>query len=85
MAILAVLWERRTALANAAQFDGVGAGVGASFTGDWGTEMVLAFGGVAEVAGATKFAPADALAAGSGAPFFDQTTRPKRDALWKLP
>ncbi len=70
------------------QFDEAGAG-GASFTGAFGAARVPTFGGDAEAAGADTLADADAeadaLAAGLASPFFDHTTRPKRDALWKLP
>ena len=80
LAILAALWERGRALAPDAHFDG--AGEGTSLTDALGAAGVPTLGSVAEVAGAAEDAGAElALATGSAAPFFDHTTRPKREAL----
>src|SRR6187551_2147301 len=79
LAILAAFWASN-GLRPDAQFDGVGA-EGASLTGALGAVGVPTFGGIVDGAGAD----ADALAAGSAAPFLVHTTRPKREALWKLP
>ncbi len=51
----------------------------------WGRGTVPTLGDAADGEGADGDVDALALVAGSGALFFVQTTRPKREALWKLP
>src|SRR6187431_2819076 len=64
------------------QCDGVVVvGVGASFKGAFAALSVPTFWGDAAGAEAEPLAGVLALAAGSAAPFFDHTTRPKREAL----
>ena len=61
------------------------AGAGAILSGAAGALFSAELTAAAEPLGAPEWTGAAALFAASGAPFFVQTMRPKREALWKLP